>query len=181
MDGADVRFIPVLREWLASLTAYRGDADEAMSAARMEARRGEEWLHTQLGIWQKAVRDREEDVHQAKMELSAKKVPGPTGRMPDTTLEEKALRRARVRLEHAEEKVRVCRAWLSRLPKLIDEMFAAPAHRLQTFLDTEFSHAQSVLLRQAEALERYAELKADFSSAPKSPPYVAAPPKENPK
>ena len=162
MDAADVRSISVLREWSAALDTYRSEANESLGAARMEIRRGEDWLQVQLNLWQKAVRDLEEAVHKAKMDLAAKKTPGPTGRMPDTTLEEKALRRARAKQEFAEDKVRTCKAWIVQLPRAVDECFTGPMHRLQSFLDVDLERAKAVLGRQAEALEQYSDLKPNF-------------------
>ncbi|MGL6096862.1 MAG: hypothetical protein ACRC7O_13830 [Fimbriiglobus sp.] len=159
---ADVRSIGVLREWLAAIGVYRSEIDESLSAARQEARRGIDWVAEQTTMWSRAVREREEDVHKAKMDLSAKKVPGPTGKEPDTTLEVKALRRARERLEHAEDQVRRCRAWHVDLQKLVDESFAAPAHRLQAFLDGDLERGREGVAKQADALERYADLKSDI-------------------
>jgi hypothetical protein len=84
---ADVRSIGVLREWLAALGVYRDEIDESLSGARQEARRGVDWVAEQTALWSRAVRELEDAVHKAKMDLSAKKVPGPTGKEPDTTLE----------------------------------------------------------------------------------------------
>src|ERR687893_309705 len=103
--GADVSSIPALRDWLAALAVYNSETGEALAGINMEIRRGFEWVAEQLHLWQKAVRECEEEVVQAKAELAAKKFPGWDGKMPDTTVQEKNLRRAQARLEHAEEKV----------------------------------------------------------------------------
>lgn len=159
MEGADVRSVDILREWLASLSNYKDGIQEALSGARQEARRGEEWLQEQLAFWTKAVRRTEEEVHQAKLKLLAKKTPGPTGREPDTTEEEKLLRRAQAKLEYAEEKVKNCKAWIVKLPDLIDEHFIAPAHRLQAFMDVDLAKAMAQLDNQAAALEKYLDVR----------------------
>ncbi|SRR5579885_2383502 len=164
--GADVSSIHALRDWLAAMAAYRSDVAESLAGIRIEIRRGLEWVSEQLALWQRAVRDCEEEVTQAKAELAARKFPGWDGRMPDTTVQEKNLRRAKARLEHAEEQVKKCRSWLSRLPKLIEEAFTGHGHRLELFLEGDLARGLAVLDRRLDALERYAGLRTDYSSGP---------------
>ncbi len=173
--NADVSSIPALREWLAALVTYQHDAGDAMSGIQQEVRRGFDWLEQQLDLWQRAIRDCEEEVVQAKAELAARRFPGFDGRMPDTTVQERNLRRAEAKLEYAEEKVRTCKRWLSRLPKLVEETFTGHAHRLTNFLEGDVARGVAVLDRQIDALERYAGLRTDYSSNPSA---VPPPPKE---
>ena len=59
-----------------------------------------------MSLWKQATRDCEEDVAQAKAELAARRFPGFDGRMPDTTIQERNLRRAEARLDYARDQVR---------------------------------------------------------------------------
>ncbi len=177
MNGhAEVRSIDELRAWLAAVSAYRADAAETISSANMEIQRGHDWVAEQLSLWQKAVRECEEQVQQAKMELASRKMPNWDGKEPDTTIQERNLRRAKARLEHAEEKVRVCRSWVAKLPKAVEESYSGPSHRLSNFLDGDLTNGLALLDRQIEALEKYAGLRRDFASnttlpaSPKEPP-----------
>src|SRR3954468_21501440 len=104
-DAADVRSIDAVRDWHATLTGYGEQLQEAAAGVQMEIRRGFEWLQEQLALWQKGVRECEQDVVQAKPELNARQFPDYSGRMPDTTVQEKNLRQAKARLEHAEDQV----------------------------------------------------------------------------
>lgn len=172
--GADVRSIPALRDWLAALATYRDETAEALSGIHQEIRRGFAWIEEQMALWQRAVRDGEEEVTQAKAELAARRFPGFDGRMPDTTIQERNLRRAQARLEHAEEKVLACRKWLGKLPKAVEETFTGPGHRLATFLDGDLARGAALLDRRLDALERYAGLRTDYSAG--ATPSVAPPP-----
>ena len=162
-DGADVRSIAALRDWLAALANYRSEAAESLSGIRMEIRRAIDWLDEQHSLWQRAVRQCEDEVHQAKMELTQRKSPDWSGRDPDTTLQEKNLRRARARLEHAEDKVRTCRSWIVKLPKMVDESYAGPSARLQSMIDAELPAGMASLDRRIDTLERYAGIQRDGS------------------
>ncbi len=174
---ADVRSIAALRDWYAALTGYGETLAESLAGVELELRRGFDWLDEQLGRWQKAVRDCEEDVVQAKAELAARKFTGWDGREPDTTVQERALRRAKSRLEYAEDQVRVVRGWIGRLPKLIDELYRGPASRLSGFLEADLPRGLATLVRKVETLETYAGLRTDFApgAAPQPPPPEAAP------
>jgi hypothetical protein len=126
-------------------------------------------------MWQQAVRDCEEEVVQAKAELSARKFPGFDGREPDTTVQERNLRRARARLEYAEDQVVRVRSWIGRLPKMIDEVYRGPSHRLVGFLEVELPKGIAGLGRQIAALESYAGLRVDYAPAPSNSAPTAPP------
>jgi len=165
-DGADVRSIDALRDWHAALTTYGDTLAEGMSGVELEIRRGFDWLHEQLGRWQRAVRDCEEEVVQAKAELAARKFPGWDGREPDTTVQEKVLRRAKAALEHAHDQVEKTRGWIGRLPKVIDEVYRGPSHRLVLLVEADLQKGLTALDRRLAALESYAGLRADYAPAP---------------
>lgn len=177
---ADVRDIPSLREWLAALLVYRHDAGEALGGIRLEIGRGEEWVRQQLELWQRAVRAADEAVVQAKADLAARRFPNFDGKMPDTTVQERNLRRAVAWFEHCEDQVVKCRKWLVQLPKSVDEIFTGAGHRLANFLETDVPAAAAALQRQIEALERYAETRTDYAPAPAVGPPPPAPPPEPP-
>lgn len=164
--GADVREILSLRDWLAAAAIYKSESEESLAGIRLEVRRGIEWVHQQLDRWQHSLREREDNVVQAKAELAARRFPGPTGRVPDTTVQERNLRRAMARLEHAQERVIVCKKWIANLPKIIDETFTGDGHRFAMLLEGDIAKGLALLNRQIEALERYAETRPDFGPTP---------------
>jgi len=164
--GADVREIDSLREWLAAAAVYKVESQESLASIQLEIRRGIDWVGQQLDHWQRSIRDREDAVVQAKAALSAKRFPGPTGRMPDTTVEERNLRRSLARLEHAQEQVAKCKKWLVNLPKIVDETFSGAGHRFALLLEGDVAKGLALLQRQIESLEQYAGTRADFSSTP---------------
>ncbi len=181
--GADVRSIDALREWLIALSNYRSSAVEVQSGLELEIRRAFDWLEDQVKRWKTAVKDCEEEVLQAKNALSGRKFTDSTGRMPDTTVQERDLRRAKARLEHAEEQVAKCRSWLLKLPKLVEENYTGAARRLRTILEADMPGAMAGLERKIAILDSYAELQPDFAPAPSTanlPSAAPAPPKETP-
>ena len=106
-------------------------------------------------------------------EVSAERTGNPDmakidGRMPDTTVQERNLRRAEQRLEYCHEKVATCRSWTAKLPKLIEETYSGPSRRLLLFLESDLVKASAQLERQVESLETYAALRPDFAPAPRT-------------
>ena len=166
MPGADVREIEAVRDWLAALASFREAAQNSVVGTDQEIRRGYDWIEDQLKRWQKSLKDDDEAVHMAKMELSGRQIPNQDGKYPDTTLQERNLRRAIARRDHGMDKIEACKRWQSRLPKSIDESYTGPARRLQGLLDAELPQACIDLDRRIAALEAYAGMKQDFAPAP---------------
>jgi|SRR5579883_350982 len=163
---ADVRSIAAVVDWRADLVTYGELLAESMAGVDLEIRRAQDWLEEQLTRWKKAVRDCEEDVTRAKAELSQRKFPTWDGRDPDCTVQEKNLRLARARLEHAEEKVETVRRWIGRLPKMIDEMFTGPSRRLKSMLEADLPNGIAALSLRIASLESYAGLRPDYAPGP---------------
>ena len=170
---ADVRSIAAVIDWRADLTNYGDILAEAMAGVDLEIRRAADWLEEQLALWKRAVRDCEEDVVRAKAELVQRKFPNWDGREPDCTVQERALRLAKARLEHAEEKVETVRRWIGRLPKLMDEMYTGPSRRLKSMLEADVPNALAEIGRRVASLESYAGLRPDH--APLSATTIAEP------
>lgn len=164
--SADVRSIAELRDWHANLVTFRSSLLEALSSIEMEVRRAYEWLSEMIATWQRRLRDCEDEVVRCKAELSQRKFPMWDGRMPDTTVQEEALRRAKAKLEYCDDQIHRCRAWMGKLPKLVEETYEGPARRLTNALEIDLPNGLTLLARRIAALEEYANLRADFAPPP---------------
>jgi hypothetical protein len=161
---ADVRSIDALRDWYAALADYADTLAEALAGVALEIRRAHDWIGEQLTRWQRAVRECEDDVTRAKAELSQRKFPNWDGREPDCTVQEKNLRLAKARLQHAEDQVVKCRQWIARMPKMIDEVYTGPSRRLGNLLEADLPKGLAELDRRLMALELYAGLRPDYAA-----------------
>jgi hypothetical protein len=171
--GADVQAIDALQDWHNALCLFREEATDALGSINLEVRRAYDWIDEERKAWQHEAREAEAAVVQAKAELNQRKTPDFSGRVPDTSVQEKALARAKARLDHAEDQVEVCRKWAVRLPKLVSEDYEGPARRLNTFLETDLPAAVAHLAARIEALHRYTEVQP--VSAPPTPTAPEAP------
>ncbi len=164
--SADVRSIAAVIDWRADLTNYSDLLAEATAGVDLEIRRAYDWLEEQLARWRRAIRECEDEVVRAKAELAQRKFETWDGRVPDCTVQEKNLRLAKARLEHAQEKVETTRRWIGRLPKMIDEVFTGPSRRLKSMLELNVPNALADLGRRIAALETYATLRPDYGPGP---------------
>jgi hypothetical protein len=169
-EAARVTSIDALRDWKETLCVFRADAQEALTAVEMDIRRTQDWLDSQTSYWQNEVRRREELVLQAKAELTRRKMLPIIGKHPDTTEQEKNLKRALQRLDEAEAKVAKARQLAPVLRRALDE-YEGPARRLGGMLDGDLPRALAVLDRKIEALDAYVGLSASASTQrPETPP-----------
>ena len=171
--GAGINSFAVLHAWYAALTAFRTDAQDALTSLSLALQRSGAWLGEQQQFWQRQVRACEEAVTQARTELRNRQYRDGFGQRPDTTVEEKNLRCVQARLQAVEDRLEAVRRWMLRLPREICANYDGPANRLALFLDADLPAGLAVLARQLNALEQYANLKADTVAAP-----TAAPAKE---
>ncbi len=153
-QSAEVSSLQALIDWKASLCTFRSEAREALSSASMEIQHTLAWLEEQLKYWTSMVRHCEDEVFQAKNELARKKMMRIGDRPPDTTDQERALRRAQERLAHAQEKEENSRHWLRQLPNDIID-YEGPARQLGGMLDADLPKADALLENKIASLEAY--------------------------
>ena len=156
-EAANVTAITALSDLRAALLTFAGEARDALDAVQMEIRRTFDWLDGQLKSWQQEVRRCEDEVFQCQQELARRKMMRVGDRPPDTTEQEKALRKARAKLEYAEEQREKTRKWIRDLPEAVTE-YDGPTRQLGTLIEGGLQRACALLERKVEALEEYVSL-----------------------
>jgi hypothetical protein len=171
MSRARVTSIDQLEELHASLARFGTEAQEALAAAEIEIRRTQEEVHDRLKFWVREVDRRHEDVNRARSELSLRQSLRGEGRT-GAVEQEIALRKAQQRLREAEDKVTVCRRWLTALPQAIND-YQGPARQLAGTVDSSLRQGLAILQGQVASLRAYAALQtpsAEKVVAPAGPP-----------
>jgi len=168
-QAAGVNSLEGLRVWRAHVDVFRTEALDALAAIQLEIHRAETWLDEMGRHWHQASRDTEEEVHVALTELRNRRFPDYSGRMPDTTLHEREVRRAKEKLEFCREQEEVVRRWKQRMRQMVTELFDGPARRLNHFLDANVARGIAVLARQIGAIQTYLD-QAPPTSDPKNDP-----------
>jgi hypothetical protein len=154
MPSAQVTAVDRLADFKAALQTFADRGKDAMSANGMEIRRSRDWLEAQLTFWKTEVRHAEEAVAGAKNELARKKMMRFHDRPPDTTDQEKALRKAQARLAHAEEKRDNAKKWLRQLPDAVEE-YDGQARPFQDVLEHDLAKMIAFIDAKMAALEEY--------------------------
>jgi hypothetical protein len=165
-DSARVRSIDALDDLREALIQFGDRTLQALDAAAAELRRTHEWLDDQERYWRDEIRKQEEAVFLAKQELARRRMMKVGDRHVDCSEQEKALRRAKERLEFAEEKQELTRHWLRQWATETME-FEGPCRQLKGLLESDLVRACNLLENKTEALEAYLAVTPPERSAPK--------------
>src|SRR5262249_21560876 len=155
--SARVTSIQTVEAFKGALCEFGKDARDALCAADLAVRRAVDWLKAQQQFWQRELRKRQEDVVQAKKELTARKYQNRDGRGLGSTEQEKALKKAQDRQREAETKLANCKRWAPELHHAVTE-YEGPTRQLAGPLDTDLVQAVALLEHKLEALEAYLRL-----------------------
>src|SRR5207244_3583003 len=129
-------------------------AKDALGIIDHEIQRTFSFLDERLREWHAAVRQAEDEVIQAKIELNQRRNQRIGDRKPDIGFQEKALRRAQAKLEFAQEKLAATKRWQRDLPHELMN-YQGPARQLQNALEAEVPRMLAYLERKIGALEAY--------------------------
>jgi hypothetical protein len=157
--SARVTSVQAIADFKVALLAFCQEAKEVLASIEMEIRRMTDWVdRDRLSYWQREIRNRQEEVSQAKADLFRKQITRISGQHPDFLEERDALRLATYRLEEAEEKVQKCRFWGGRqLPHAVDE-YEAPGRQLASMVEGNPPAIIILLDRVIRSLEAYLDL-----------------------
>jgi hypothetical protein len=121
-ESANVTSIEAIQGFQVALAQFCEEAKEALASIDMEGRRILEWVtHDQLNAWRKAVRDRQEDLAQAKAALFQVQLRRLSGDHPACIEQKEAVWLAQARLEEAEDKIGKCQRWGRLLQEALEE------------------------------------------------------------
>lgn len=162
-QAARVTSIEVLREFKTALVLFCEEARDCLSGVDMTMRRMEDWLlRDQLSNWKRIIRDRDDDLTQAKADLFRKQLSKISGDNPDLMEEKKAVRRAQERLREAQEKAQRCQEWGRELPRAHQE-FKGPGRRLEARVEGEPPQIVIMLERILASLDAYVDVAVPSS------------------
>lgn len=174
MSGANVNSIQAIADVKAAVAMFVDQANGALEEVDVEIRRVLEWvLNEQPPYWQRQIRECEERVTLAKVDLHrCRSMKVSRDHVPDCAEQKVALRKAELRLEEAREKLRKVREWGRQLPTLIDE-YLAQAQQLGNYLVDDLGRGTATLERMTQALEGYLSV-APSPTQPESAGWGAA-------
>jgi hypothetical protein len=157
---ARVTSISILQLLQSSLQKFRAESGAAMDDVMADVRRVSEWIHHDCkDYWTQEMRRAEEAVTQARLSLQQAQMSRRiAGHEPSCIDEQRALDRARRRLERAREKSRAVQHWSLAIDRAIDE-FQQSRTKFVMWLETDMLQAVAALNRLSEALDKYVSLE----------------------
>ena len=171
--SARVYSAQTLEDFRGKLSEFRQEVLEALASADAGIRQMFDWLEQQLKHWRHEEQKRSEIVIRARRELEERKHSNARDHR-GCTEQEIAYRKARQRLQEAEDKGQRCRIWLKTLPQHQTE-YDGPSRALGGMMETEIVKALAVLRQKIDLLAEYQALQAGLGSVPSppgSPPMV---------
>jgi hypothetical protein len=156
-DVAKVVSIDAVKQFREGLTIFTDKVSDALTAADVEVRRLFDWVQDEIKIWQKEIVRRQNQLGEARVILNRKKLERMFGRKPDTTQEEKLVRRAKERLQEAEQTVEKLRRFGPTLQHAVTE-YEGPARLLAGTLDGTMPKVLAQLSHRLDALDEYVRM-----------------------
>jgi len=152
---ADVRSIDALKEFRAVLALYSEEAQGAIGAVKMEARRAVQWLHhDRKAYWSEQIKRRREAVATARAEVARRRLAKTPEHTPAMSEQKELLRKAEAGLREAEMKVALIKKWEPALQLAVLELHAS-VRRIGDLSGTDVPRASMLLSRLVDALEAY--------------------------
>ncbi len=155
-----------LEEFRGRFSEFRQEVIEALASADAGLQQMNDWLEQQLKHWRHEEQKRSEVVIRARRELEERRHAHSRDHRGCTD-QEVAYRKARQRLQEAEEKGQRCRVWLRVLPQHRTE-YDGPARALAGMMDTEVVKALAILRQKVDLLAEYQALRAGVGSESES-------------
>jgi chromosome segregation ATPase len=180
---ARVTSIDVLQTTAGALQKFRSDAAVALDDLDANLRRALDWIHhDRKEYWAHELRRGSERLSEARIQLQqARAVRRLDNHEAACVDEQRAVDRAKRRIELVEEKIRAVQRWNYNIDHAVEE-FQRNRAQFATWLDIDLPKAIAALQRMGESLGNYVSLEKPREMVePIVPAQDAAPQKETPK
>ncbi|HQU45544.1 MAG TPA: hypothetical protein PK867_22215 [Pirellulales bacterium] len=155
----------MLRDFRAALANFADEARESQAVNDMSVRRGIDWFQNDLlKQWQSELRKREEAVTDARGEYERCRMQSFGDRVPDCTDQKVALKKAQLRLEEAQDKLKAVKKWSRVLEEEMQD-YQGQSQQLADMLAGEMPKAMAEMDRLLSALEAYIGVAAPMASS----------------
>jgi hypothetical protein len=165
--SAKITSIELLPRLAAGLQRFRSEAAGAVDDIEAEIRRALDWLHhDRKEYWARELRRSEDAVTQARIQLQqARVVRRVADHQPTCVDEQRALERARRRLETSLQKVRAVQHWSQVIDRAVEE-FQQDRTGFVNWLEIDLPRAVAALDRMSQSLASYVSLEVASDATP---------------
>ena len=164
-ESARVESIQAIRDFRAAMIEFQDTARRALLEATGDVDRTMNWLDEMQGYWKQQLRQREEEVVQARRAVNDKKLyPAVDGSRPSAVEQEQELARCKRRVEEAQQKIQNCRRGKTELSRQA-VLFHGALQRLGSRVDGDIPRACAQLEALASQLDAYIGVRAPAVAA----------------
>lgn len=159
MSGpAHVASIDDLKAFVEQFAKFIDGSRGALDAVDTELRRTLDWLsRDQMGFWKSQLQQRQEVMAQFKGELFRKRVTQFDPGSADLTEQKANLKKAQLKVEEAEAKIKLIHRWSVQLQRAVDD-YQSRARQLAQLLEGKPPPSLQMLRGMVEALDAYTAL-----------------------
>jgi len=160
MSQAKLSRVDALEQLKAAVAAFVDDAKMALGSVEMETRRVVDRLNREQPFyWQQQIKAGRDEFAEAKASLARKRLQKTDNYIPDTSEEEKAVRRAVAKIENAERKLEAIKVWTRRIEQSWND-YQGPSGQLADVVGGTPARAIADLNRLIKAVDAYLQVQA---------------------
>jgi hypothetical protein len=157
VNAANVKSIEAIRQFRAELRTFEDSVRQTLDILSAELKRALDYFESDRATyWPAQVRRASDRLAEARINLERCQVTTKPGEGPSCYEEKKALQRAKLRLQTAEQRVKATRKWVRVVRQEVEE-FQTRLSQITYLTDTELPHANALLARMAARLDRYTQ------------------------
>jgi hypothetical protein len=165
-SGANVRSVDALESFRASLIVFATRARQAIDQVGEEVARTRQWVTNDQRLhWTEQFRKRTRTMERAEQELFSARL---SSLKSSLTMQEQALRKAKLLLEEADTKMRNVKIWSRDFDRIADPLLKKLGS-VRQFLDHSMPRAIAHLETTQRILESYAATPPPVSAPPLAP------------
>jgi hypothetical protein len=160
MSQAKLSRVDALEQLKAAVAMFVDDTKMALGAVEMETRRVVDRLQReQPYYWNQQIKIGRDEFAEAKASLARKRLQKNDSYIPDTSEEEKAIRRATAKIENAERKLEAIKTWTRRIEQSWND-YQGPSGQLADVVGGSPPRAIAELNRLIRAVDAYLQVQA---------------------
>jgi hypothetical protein len=160
MSQAKLSRVDALEQLKAAVASFVDDAKMALGTVEMETRRVSDRLNRQQPFhWHQQIKQARDEYAEGKASLARKRLQKSDSYIPDTSEEEKMIKRAVAKIENAEAKLEAIKTWSRRIESAWND-YQGPSGQLADFVGGTPCRAIAELNRLIKAVESYLQVQA---------------------
>jgi len=165
-QAARLTSIDLLPTLSAAIQKFRSEAASALDDLSIETRRASEWIHhDRKDYWEHELRRAYERLSQAQIQLQQARTSKRVGdREPACIDEQRAVQRAKRRVEVAHGKIAAVRRWTNTIDRAMDD-FRRARTLFSPWLETDMAKAAATLNKMSESLTMYVSMESPTEAA----------------